>query len=132
MVNRSQQKGFTIVELCAAFAVVTVLAVALVHIGHGKAQSMTRAFRETLALRLCQAELERTRLDPARLVLGEQAFDLPEEAARLPGGHGSRVVTEVASSLFEITVQVAWLPAGARDEASVRLVTRKAREEGGR
>jgi len=125
MVRRARQRGFTIVELCAAFAIVTVLAVALVHTGHGKAQSMTRAFHETLALRLCQAEIERARLVPAELVPGEYPFALAADEGRLPAGRGMRAVRQIEPGLFEIEVLVAWRPAAAQSESSVNLVTRQ-------
>ena len=122
------QRGFTVIELLCAFAVFSVLAVALVHTGHGQTQSMTRAFHETLALRLAQAELEATRTRREGLATdpGARGFALPPDATKLPGGRGTRTVQEIEPGLFEITVAVHWLPTGAEREATVQLTTRLA------
>lgn len=132
MVSRQREKGFTVVELACAFAVVSVLAVALVHTGHGKTQSVASAFRETLALRICQGELERVRSQPRELVVGDHRVELPADASRLPNGRGVRTVREIEPGLFEVEVEVTWQAAGAGSPMTVNLVTRVAKEGGGR
>ena len=129
MVNTLRQRGFTVMELTCAFAVVSVLALALVHTGHGQVDSVTRAYHETLALHLAQAELESMRTRRNDLASGDGTFELLLDASPLPGGRGLRSVRCVAPDLFDVEVQVRWLPAGALQEAMVSLTTRIAREE---
>ncbi len=124
MVARTDQQGFSLVELVAAFAVLSIMAVALVHTGHGRTQSMSYAFHETVALRLAQAELEAQRANPEPLMPGVEAIELPSGVGPLPGGRGQRSVRVIQPQLFEVEVQVWWLPAGAKQAASVSLTTR--------
>jgi len=129
VVASKDQQGFTLVELVSALAVIAVLAVALVHTGHGRAQSMSYAFQETVALRLAQAELEAQRANPGQLMVGVAAFELPSGVGPLPGGRGQRSVRAIEPQLFEVEVQVWWQPAGAKQARTVILTTRLASTE---
>lgn len=130
----ANQRGFTVIELLCAFAVFSVLAVALVHTGHGHTQATKRAFHETLALRFAQSEIETVRAQPTGLGsdIGERSFELTTDASTLPAGRGLRTVREIEPRLFEVTVEVSWLESGAEREGTVRLVTRIAVEENDR
>lgn len=128
MVAPNHQQGFALVETLCAFAIASILAVALVHTGHGKAQSINRAYQETIALRIAQAEIEATRTDVGRQRIGEHIIALPANSADLAEGTGTRTVREILPQLFDVEVEVRWRPPGAQQSRSVQLTTRFARE----
>lgn len=122
----AEERGLTVVELICAFAILATLSIAVIHTQHNQPRATTRAFQETLALRLAQADLESARAAPGQLVIGRRAIDLPGAARSLPGARGWRTAKLVAPGLFEVDAVVEWRPATIRERAPVRLTTRVA------
>ncbi|MCR9247680.1 MAG: type II secretion system GspH family protein [bacterium] len=120
----AKERGLTVVELICAFAILATLSIAVVHTQHSQPRATTRAFQETLALRLAQAELESARAKVGQLVIGRQPIDLPGAARSLPDARGWRTAKLVAPGLFEVDAIVEWRPAAIKERATVRLTTR--------
>ncbi|MFK7740527.1 MAG: hypothetical protein AB8H80_09390 [Planctomycetota bacterium] len=130
MVKPPNEEGFSFVEAISAFAIMTILAVALTHTGTGRSQALASSFHETVALRIAQAKLEEARAQRAPLTVGAKAFELPEGVGPLPAGRGQQTVVAVQPRLFDVTIQVWWQPVGSQQAASVQLTTRIAGKQG--
>ena len=124
------QRGLTMIDLTCGFAVLSVLALGLGVSGRGHGHALTRAFGETVALRVAQAHLEELRAQRRALFAGRAPFELDAAAQKqLPAARGTRAVRPVAPGLFEVEVRVQWIPAGASQPAVVHLTTLLAAEE---
>jgi prepilin-type N-terminal cleavage/methylation domain-containing protein len=131
MVSRIEgQRGFAIVEVLIAIAVVTVLAVGM---SGGERQGLATAragFEETAALGLLQERLDALRGAAARLPLGTRNEPGPAELPALAEVRVEETLVLVEPGLLEARVEIRWRPLGAASSTSRSATTWIAREEG--
>ena len=131
MVNRTgAERGFAIVEVLIAIAVVTVLAVGMLggeRQGHAAARS---GFEEAAALGLLQERLDALRAQAARLPLGTRVEPAPAELQALADAQVEEVLVLLEPGLLEARVRVRWRPLGSTSFTEIGATTWFAREEG--
>jgi prepilin-type N-terminal cleavage/methylation domain-containing protein len=118
MVRR--ERGFTVIELVCAMAVLTILASAALLGTRAHLVEIGRSLDELAASRAASGRLEALSAPGVALEPGEHAFPVD-----LPGAEGTEVVTRLRPGLDEVTVTVRAGPHGP----VVSLTTLVASEE---
>ncbi|MHC4933110.1 MAG: type IV pilus modification PilV family protein [Planctomycetota bacterium] len=101
-----RQRGFTLMEVICAFAVLVVISTAAVVGGRGHLAGIGRSYDELAASRQAASHLERIE----QIEVGETTFPVDPEV--LLDATGRRIVRELAPGLFEVTVTVEWGESG--------------------
>ncbi len=121
------QKGFSLVEVACAMVVLTLTLSALVVGQAGSARSVSSAYEDVIASAWASGQLERLREVPA-LKVGASPIIIDETLQRqLSQPHAELEVKRRQPGLFEVSVELAWRPAGAREDRSILLTTLLAR-----
>jgi hypothetical protein len=91
---------------------------------------VAQSFAETKASRLASSRLEILRADPRAPEMGVTGFRFePDTTDGLHDIEGAQTVRRLETGLFEVEVEVSWLPPGASKRRRCRLVTWVDREE---
>jgi len=101
-----RQRGFTLMEVICAFAVLVVISTAAVVGGRGHLAGIGRSYDELAASRQAASHLERME----QVEVGETTFPVDPEV--LLDATGRRVVREVSPGLCEVTVTIEWGKSG--------------------
>lgn len=117
-------RGFSYVEVLTAFVVLTIVAGMAFTADTGQLRQVEDSFAETKAHRLVVARLETLRSDATLRLAGERPFEMsPQQTSGLAEFSGVENITKRRDGLFELVVEVAWLPRGAATRRRIRLVT---------
>lgn len=103
------------IESAIALCLVTALAGTAAVVVNGSSRVVQTAHDELLAGRAASSRLEVLTAQPDALVVGEAAFALHDDAARvLHGARGTQVVTRRDDGLLDVQVRIEWGPDGRR------------------
>jgi prepilin-type N-terminal cleavage/methylation domain-containing protein len=124
MVSRRRQRGLSLIETAAALAILTIIGAGVTVGGAAHFATIANAHRQTVAVEVVNADLERARRDEA-LVPGRTEISADVEG--LDGATLVRTVTEREPGLLEVAAELRWKEGTTLPDA-VRLTTLVARE----
>lgn len=122
------RRAFTIVELCAAAAILAAaLSLALATLGATAKQRQAADLRQR-AMELAENVLERATNVPWRELTAERLAQLGADSGserQLPEGQLNLVLTEQAGppAAKRIALELSWRPGAAKDRRTLRLAT---------
>lgn len=114
------ERGFSLVEVAIAIVIVAIIGSVAFTGDARQLQHVAESFAETKASRLASGRIERLRAEPRALEVGTSEF---RADGALPGGVGFQHIRRIEAGLFEVEVEVRWLPAGATKRRRFTLTT---------
>ncbi len=123
-------KGFTIMELACAFAVLSILVGVSLPGAASKLAHLRRSYQETLALQAASGWLEQLQADRRPLRAGTTGFSLPPAARKtLAGAEGIQEIRWLRPGLYEVLAQIKWWPLPGMPALKVSLRTMVVRDQ---
>ncbi|MEM7202046.1 MAG: prepilin-type N-terminal cleavage/methylation domain-containing protein [Planctomycetota bacterium] len=119
-----RDRGYTLIEVACAFAVLSVLATTI-FLGQGQGvRAVATSFHETTALNLAAGRLEQLGEPDAELRVGKSRFEIDQDAARLLAlPRAYQEIEDRGEGLYEVTTEVSWLENQSKPRRRIRLTT---------